>query len=156
MSPQPLWAPWRLEYVQHADELDRCIFCEPEEELVVHRGERAFVVLNKFPYSSGHLLVAPYRHTGDFGALDDDEAREIHRLAAAGIEALRAEYAPHGFNLGWNLGRVAGAGIEDHVHQHVVPRWNGDTSFMPVLGDVKVLPEHLLRTAERLRAHWAA
>jgi len=156
VSPQPLWAPWRLEYVQHADELGRCIFCEPDEELVVHRGERAFVVLNKFPYSSGHLLVAPNRHTGDFGALDDEEAREIHRLAAAGIEALRAVYAPHGFNLGWNLGRVAGAGIEDHVHQHVVPRWNGDTSFMPVLGDTKVLPEHLLRTAERLRAHWAA
>ncbi len=155
MSPQPLWAPWRLEYVQHADELDRCIFCEPEEELLVHRGERAFIVLNKFPYSSGHLLVAPFRHLGDFGALDGDEAREVHELAARGIEALRAEYAPHGFNLGWNIGRVAGAGIEDHVHQHVVPRWNGDTSFMPVLGDVKVLPEHLLRTAERLRPHFA-
>jgi len=153
--PKPLWAPWRLEYVQHADELDRCIFCEPEEELLVHRGDRAFVVLNKFPYSSGHLLVAPYRHTGDFGSLDDAEAAEIHRLSAVGIEALRAEYGPHGFNLGWNLGRVAGAGIEDHVHQHVVPRWNGDTSFMPVLGDVKVVPEHLLRTAERLRPHFA-
>ena len=155
MSPKPLWAPWRLEYVEHADELDRCIFCDPEEELLVHRGERAFIVLNKFPYSSGHLLVAPYRHLGDFGALDGDEAREVHALAARGIEALRAEYAPHGFNLGWNIGRVAGAGIEDHVHQHVVPRWNGDTSFMPVLGDVKVLPEHLLRTAERLRPHFS-
>ena len=154
VMPKPLWAPWRLEYVQHADELDRCIFCEPEEELLVHRGERALVVMNKFPYSSGHLLVAPHRHTGDFGALDADEAAEVHALAARGIEALRAEYAPHGFNLGWNIGRVAGAGIEDHVHQHVVPRWNGDTSFMPVLGDVKVLPEHLLRTAERLRARF--
>jgi ATP adenylyltransferase len=153
--PKPLWAPWRLEYVQHADELDRCIFCRPDEELLVHRGERALVVMNKFPYSSGHLLVAPHRHLGDFGALDDDEAAEIHRLAARGIAALRSEYAPHGFNLGWNIGRVAGAGIEDHVHQHVVPRWNGDTSFMPVLGDVKVLPEHLLRTAERLRPHFA-
>jgi ATP adenylyltransferase len=153
--PKPLWAPWRLEYVESADELDRCIFCEPEEELLVHRGEHAFVVLNKFPYSSGHLLVAPYRHLGDFGALSRDEAAEVHALAARGIEALRAEYGPHGFNLGWNLGRVAGAGIEAHVHQHVVPRWNGDTSFMPVLGDVKVLPEHLLRTAERLRARFA-
>ncbi|HZU20507.1 MAG TPA: HIT domain-containing protein [Gaiellaceae bacterium] len=149
--PKPLWAPWRLEYVEHADELDRCIFCAPEEELLVHRGERALVVLNKFPYSSGHLLVAPHRHVGDFGALTPDEAAEVHVLAARGIEALRAEYAPHGFNLGWNIGRVAGAGIEAHVHQHVVPRWNGDTSFMPVLGDVKVLPEHLQRTAERLR-----
>jgi ATP adenylyltransferase len=153
--PKPLWAPWRLEYVQHADELDRCIFCDPEDELLVHRGELALVVLNKFPYSSGHLLVAPHRHAGDFGALTADEAAEVHLLASRGIEALRAEYGPHGFNLGWNIGRVAGAGIEDHVHQHVVPRWNGDTSFMPVLGDVKVLPEHLVRTAERLRPHFA-
>lgn len=156
MSPQPLWAPWRLEYVQHADELDRCIFCEPEEELLVYRGEHALVVMNKFPYSSGHLLVAPHRHLGDFGGLSAAEAAEVHGLAARGIDALRAEYAPHGFNLGWNIGRVAGAGIESHVHQHVVPRWNGDTSFMPVVGDVKVLPEHLVRTAERLRPHFAA
>jgi len=154
MSPKPLWAPWRLEYVQHADELDRCVFCEPEEELLVHRGPRVLVVLNKFPYSSGHVLVAPNRHVGDFASLDDDEVRDIHRLAARALDALRAEYAPHGFNLGWNIGRVAGAGIEDHVHQHVVPRWNGDTSFMPVLGDVKVLPEALLRTAERLLPHF--
>jgi ATP adenylyltransferase len=152
--PKPLWAPWRLEYVQHADELDRCIFCEPEEELLLHRGGLALVMLNKFPYSSGHLLVAPHRHVGDFGDLTKEEAGEVHMLAARGIDALRAEYAPHGFNLGWNIGRVAGAGIEDHVHQHVVPRWNGDTSFMPVLGDVKVLPEHLLRTAERLRPYF--
>jgi ATP adenylyltransferase len=153
--PKPLWAPWRLEYVSNADDLDRCIFCEPEEELLVARGSSALVVLNKFPYSSGHLLVAPQRHIGDFGALTDEEVLEIHGLAARGMDALRAEYAPHGFNLGWNIGRVAGAGIEDHVHLHVVPRWNGDTSFMPVLGDVKVLPEHLLETARRLRPHFA-
>jgi ATP adenylyltransferase len=153
--PKPLWAPWRLEYIEQADELDRCIFCEPEEELLVHSGEHALVVLNKYPYSSGHLLVAPHRHLGDFGLLSDDEVLEVHRLAARGVEALRAEYAPHGHNLGWNLGRVAGAGIEDHVHLHVVPRWNGDTSFMPVLADVKVLPEALVRTAERLRPHFS-
>jgi ATP adenylyltransferase len=152
--PKPLWAPWRLEYVSTADDLDRCIFCDPEEELLVARGDSALVVLNKFPYSSGHLLVAPHRHVGDFGGLTDDEALEIQRLAARGMDALRAEYAPHGFNLGWNIGRVAGAGIEDHIHLHVVPRWNGDTSFMPVLGDVKVLPEHLLETARRLRPHF--
>ena len=87
--PKPLWAPWRLEYVQQADELDRCIFCEPEEELLVHRGEHALIVLNKFPYSSGHLLVAPHRHLGDFGLLSDEEALEVHRLAARGVEALR-------------------------------------------------------------------
>jgi ATP adenylyltransferase len=149
--PQPLWAPWRLEYVQHADELDRCIFCDPEPELLVHDGELALVVMNKFPYSSGHMLVAPKRHTGDFGSLSAEEAAEIHALAARAMDALRTEYAPHGFNMGWNIGRVAGAGIEDHIHLHVVPRWNGDTSFMPVLGDVKVLPEALLRSAERLR-----
>jgi ATP adenylyltransferase len=152
--PKPLWAPWRLEYVSTADDLDRCIFCEPEEELLVHRGRHALVVLNKFPYASGHLLVAPSRHLGDFGALADQEALEVHSLAARGLTALRAAYAPHGFNLGWNIGRVAGAGIEDHVHLHVVPRWNGDTSFMPVLGDVKVLPEHLLETARRVRHHF--
>ena len=153
--PKPLWAPWRLEYIEQADELDRCIFCEPEESLLVHRGDRALVVLNKYPYASGHLLVAPQRHLDDFGLLVDEEAVEVHRLAARGVDALRAEYAPHGHNLGWNLGRVAGAGIEDHVHLHVVPRWNGDTSFMPVLADVKVLPEALERTAERLRPHFA-
>ena len=152
MSPKPLWAPWRLAYVEHADEIDRGIVCDPEPDLLVADGAHALVVMNKFPYSSGHLLVAPKRHTGDFDGLSKEEALEVHALASRGLAALRAEYAPHGFNLGWNLGRVAGAGIEDHVHLHVVPRWNGDTSFMPVLGDVKVLPEHLLETARRLRA----
>jgi ATP adenylyltransferase len=154
--PKPLWAPWRLAYVEHADELDRCIFCEPEEELLVERGELALAVLNRFPYSSGHLLVAPVRHVGEFTELTAEEAAAIHELAAEGIRALRGLYAPHGFNLGWNLGRVAGAGIEDHVHLHVVPRWNGDTSFMPVVGDVKVLPEALAETARRLRQSWRA
>ena len=157
--PKPLWAPWRLEYVTQADELPGCFLCaeaagELEESLVVHRGESAFVLLNKFPYSSGHLVVAPYAHTGELGELPEAVALEIHRLGLGGIEALRALYAPAGFNLGWNLGRVAGAGVPDHVHLHVVPRWAGDTSFMPVLGDAKVLPEHLHATRERLRAAW--
>jgi len=154
--PKPLWAPWRLAYVQHADELDRCIFCEPEAELLVERDELALAVLNRFPYSSGHLLVAPVRHVGEFTELTAEEAAAIHALAAEGIRQLRTSYAPQGFNLGWNLGRVAGAGIEDHVHLHVVPRWNGDTSFMPVVGDVKVLPEALEETARRLRQSWRA
>jgi ATP adenylyltransferase len=157
--PKPLWAPWRLDYVTHADEQSGCVFCaeaagEVEDTLVVSRGEHAFVFLNKFPYSSGHLLIAPYAHLGELGELGDETALEIHRLGLQGIEALRATYAPAGFNLGWNLGRFAGAGIVDHVHLHVVPRWAGDTSFMPVLGDVKVLPEHLLVTRDRLRAAW--
>ena len=150
--PKPLWAPWRLEYVEQADERPGCIFCEPEPELVLARGELAFVLLNRFPYSSGHLMVAPYRHVGSYGALVDDEALEIHRLAAAAIAALDAEYRPHGHNLGWNLGRTAGAGIVDHVHQHVVPRWGGDTNFMPVVAGTKVIPEALAATAERLRS----
>jgi ATP adenylyltransferase len=154
-----LWAPWRLEYIKQADEREGCFFCTaaegPDEEgLVVHRGERAFVLLNKFPYSSGHLLVAPFRHIGDFGALDNDEALEIHRLAAEGLSALAAVYEPQGYNLGWNLGRIAGAGVLDHVHEHVVPRWAGDTNFMPVLADVKVLPEHLAETRKRLSDAW--
>ena len=155
MSPKPLWAPWRLEYVEHADELGRCIFCEPEPELLVHEDEQALVVMNRFPYSSGHLLVAPRRHVGEFAALSDAEALAVHALVTRGIAALQSEYSPHGFNLGWNLGRPAGAGIADHLHQHVVPRWNGDTSFMPVLGDVRVLPEHLLETAGRVRRAFA-
>ena len=156
-----LWAPWRLEYVQGADADDGCVFCraaegDDEEYLVVHRGERAFVLLNKFPYASGHLLVAPYRHGVNFPQLDDAEALEIHRLAARGLAALAAVYRPDGYNLGWNLGRVAGAGIVDHGHLHVVPRWSGDTNFMPVLDDVKVIPEHLLATRRRLAEAWPA
>ena len=156
---KPLWAPWRLEYIQQADELPGCVFCAeaagelPEHEsLVVCRGESTIALLNKYPYSSGHLLAAPLRHVGSIGELTDDEALELHRLAVAGVDALGRVYGPDGFNLGWNLGRVAGAGIADHVHLHVVPRWSGDTNFMPVLADVKVIPEHLLETRDRLRA----
>ncbi len=154
-----LWAPWRLEYIAAADELPGCVFCDAaaatdEDGLVVHRGATSFVLLNKYPYSSGHLMVAPLRHIGDIGDLTDDELIEIHRLAASGMGALAETFAPQGYNLGWNLGRVAGAGVVDHVHLHVVPRWAGDTNFMPVLADVKVLPEHLLETRQKLAAAW--
>ena len=156
---KPLWAPWRLEYIGSADDQEGCVFClavagDDEERLVVHRGTRALVLLNKFPYASGHLMVAPLRHGVEFGELEDEEALEIHRLAREGLGALAQTYAPQGYNLGWNLGRIAGAGIVDHVHLHVVPRWAGDTNFMPVLGDVKVMPEHLLATRARLAAAW--
>jgi ATP adenylyltransferase len=157
-----LWAPWRLEYIEQADEQVECIFCaaaadgDDEKRHVVHRGRAAFAMLNAFPYSSGHLLVAPYRHTGDFAGLTDAEALEIHRLSGEGIGALRAAYDPDGFNVGWNLGRVAGAGIVDHVHLHLVPRWSGDTNFMPVLADVKVLPEHLTQSRRKLAEAWPA
>jgi ATP adenylyltransferase len=156
-----LWAPWRLEYVAGADSDDGCVFCRAaagpdEERLVVARGKYAFVLLNKFPYASGHLMVAPYRHTGAFDDLDDDEALELHRLGADGMRALAETFAPDGYNAGWNLGRVAGAGVVDHVHLHVVPRWAGDTNFMPVLADVKVLPEHLVETRRKLAEAWPA
>ena len=156
-----LWAPWRLEYISSADDQPGCVFCaavegDDEEKLVVHRGRAGIVLLNKFPYTSGHLMVAPERHVGEFGELADDEVVEVHRLAAAGTGALAQIYAPQGYNVGWNLGRVAGAGIVDHVHLHVVPRWAGDTNFMPVLADVKVLPEALAETRRRLAAAWPA
>jgi ATP adenylyltransferase len=154
-----LWAPWRLEYIQSADQQEGCVFCfapglDDEAGLVVHRGEYAFVLLNRYPYAAGHLMVAPYRHAGDLAALTDAEALVIHRLAATAVTVLGEAMAPQGFNLGWNLGRVAGAGIVDHVHQHVVPRWAGDTNFMPVLADVKVMPEALESTRRKLAEAW--
>jgi ATP adenylyltransferase len=158
---KPLWAPWRLEYVKQADQQEGCVFCDevsgalPEEEsLLVHRGAAAIAILNKYPYSSGHLMVAPSRHLGSLGDLTDEEALEVHRLSVTAVETLGTIYEPDGFNIGWNLGRAAGAGIADHVHLHVVPRWSGDTNFMPVLADVKVLPEHLLATRDQLRKAW--
>jgi ATP adenylyltransferase len=154
-----LWAPWRLEYIEQADAEQGCIFCralegDDEEGLVVHRGREAFVLLNRFPYASGHLMVAPARHVGEFSELEDGEALEVHRLAGQGMGALAQLYGPQGFNVGWNLGRIAGAGVVDHVHMHVVPRWAGDTNFMPVLADVKVLPEHLAETRRKLAQSW--
>ena len=159
--PKTLWAPWRLEYIKQAGEQAGCVFCDEatgaiaaDESLLVVLGDAALALLNKYPYSSGHLMVAPRRHVGDLGELTDEEALEIHRFAVAAIDTLSRVYGPGGFNLGWNLGHTAGAGIADHVHQHVVPRWSGDTNFMPVLADVKVIPEHLLETRELLRAAW--
>ena len=158
---KPLWAPWRLEYIQQADESEGCVFCAEaagelsgEASLLVRRDQPAIAILNKFPYSSGHLLLAPVRHVGTLAGLTGEEVLALHGLAVAGVEVLGKTYGPEGFNLGWNLGRAAGAGIADHVHLHVVPRWGGDTNFMPVLADVKVLPEHLLETRDRLREAW--
>ena len=154
-----LWAPWRLEYIKSADDETGCVFCaavdgDDAEKLVVHRDQRSIVLLNKFPYSSGHFMAAPVRHVGEYGELNDDEVLELHRLASAGMSALGELYGPQGYNLGWNLGRVAGAGIVDHVHLHVVPRWGGDTNFMPVVGHTKVLPQLLGQTLQALRATW--
>jgi ATP adenylyltransferase len=155
-----LWAPWRLAYVQEAGAGGGCVFCLEaagalgDDSLVVHRGERVFVLLNKFPYSSGHLMVAPCRHTADLADLDTEESAELHDLCVRAIAALRAAYDPDGFNVGLNLGTVAGGSISAHLHEHVVPRWGGDTNFMPVLADVKVLPEALTASRDRLREAW--
>jgi ATP adenylyltransferase len=157
---RPIWAPWRLEYIGEAGTQDGCVFCDEAsgalggESLTVHRGDRAFVLLNKFPYSSGHVMVATLRHVGELDALTTAEATEIHVLTTRSLEALRRVYRPDAFNVGWNLGQVAGGSISGHLHEHVVPRWAGDTNFMPVLADIKVVPEHLLETRERLRVAW--
>ncbi|MGN6380764.1 MAG: HIT family protein [Gaiellales bacterium] len=154
-----LWAPWRMEYVTAGADLPECVFCakpegSDEESLIVPRGRRAYALMNLYPYSSGHLMVAPYRHGAGPGALDAEERAEVWELMDRAIQVLGEVLSPHGFNAGLNLGRVAGAGVEDHVHLHIVPRWNGDTNFMPVLADVKVMPEHLRVTAERVRSAW--
>jgi len=152
-----LWTPWRLAYVTDASRtVPGCIFCAAQaaldhEPLVVHAGARAFVMLNKFPYNNGHLMVVPHRHGGRLTDLDADELAEVMALCQLGERVLSREYAPHGFNMGLNLGKAAGAGIEDHLHMHIVPRWNGDTNFVSVVGKTRVLPEELPDTATRLR-----
>jgi ATP adenylyltransferase len=131
-----------------------CIFCDKiragvesdRENLVLKRGERAFMLLNLFPYTNGHMMVAPYMHTGELETLDPETLREMMQLVGQGIRALRRTMNPQGFNVGANLGRVAGAGVEDHVHMHLVPRWGGDTNFMPVLAEVRLIPELLPQT----------
>ena len=159
---RPIWAPWRIAYIGEADSQEGCVFCVEAagelgaDSLLVARGEHAFALLNKFPYSSGHLMVATLRHVAELGEVTAEEAAEIHVLTTRAIDALRRVYRPDAFNVGWNLGQVAGGSISGHLHEHVVPRWAGDTNFMPVLADIKVVPEHLLETRERLRAAWPA
>lgn len=151
-----LWAPWRLDYIT-GEKTEGCIFCvfptenNDEKRLILHRGKHAFVIMNAFPYSNGHLLIVPYRHTADVADLNDDESLEIMQLVRKCREALEAVCTPDGFNIGINQGAAAGAGIADHIHLHVVPRWNGDTNFMPVLGGVKVVPEALEVTYGKLK-----
>jgi ATP adenylyltransferase len=155
-----IWSPWRMAYIQAAKEQGEdggCIFCDLPAEgddvrtMILARGELAFVIVNSFPYNPGHLMVAPFRHVGAFTSLEADELADVDALVARSIRALEQEMEPHGYNLGMNLGRVAGAGIPDHVHWHLVPRWNGDTNFMPVVGQTRVLPELLEETYARLR-----
>jgi ATP adenylyltransferase len=154
---QHLYAPWRMEYIGE-QQPPGCLFCRvleaglehDRENLVVHRDPHGLVMLNRFPYNSGHVMVAPRAHVPSLSDLDDAGALGLMRLVRLSLDVLGRELRPEGFNVGANIGRVAGAGIPDHVHLHVVPRWNGDTNFMPVLGEVKVVNEHLDRTWEKL------
>lgn len=148
---EQIWAPWRLEYIQ-GPEPDGCVFCldrdtaRDRERLVVSRGAESYVIMNRYPYTNGHLMVSPYRHLADPAQLDEAEILEMHRFVVRCQGVLRETCAAQGFNVGWNLGEVAGAGIAAHLHVHVVPRWAGDSNFMPILAETRVIPQHIAKT----------
>lgn len=154
-----LWAPWRLEFILGKKERG-CIFCNrvrsrsDKKNLILYRGRCNFVMMNKYPYNSGHLMVIPNRHTANFKSLKPIELNELFSLTQRAVVILEQAMHPDGFNLGMNLGRAAGAGIADHLHQHIVPRWNADTNFMPVLGETKQIPDHLENTYQVLKQAW--
>jgi ATP adenylyltransferase len=156
-----IWAPWRLPYVK-GDKSSECIFCtKPEggddrENLIVHRGERCFVILNAFPYTNGHLMVAPFEHTDRIQDLETETLTEMMELSRAAMARLDDVYSPEGYNVGFNQGRMAGAGVEHHIHVHVVPRWSGDTNFMPVLGDTRVMAQTLEESYDALKGGFSA
>ena len=156
-----LFAPWRMQYISAPKEGDGCIFCDlplenrDEENLILFRGDSCFVIMNAFPYNPGHLMVAPYRHTAEYEALGNEELMEMQLLAGRCIRALKQSMSPQGFNMGVNLGKVAGAGFDGHLHLHIVPRWNGDTNFMPVFSEVRVVAECLGATYKKLKEAWA-
>jgi len=153
-----VWAPWRMDYILEHSDAD-CFICDifaqsveqDKKNLIIYRGETCGIVMNRFPYSNGHLLVAPYRHIPDLKPLNDQERAEIMTLTTLSTTLLSKIMNPDGFNVGMNLGEVAGAGLKDHVHMHIVPRWNGDTNFMPVLGDTKIIPQALEKVWELLQ-----
>ena len=155
-----LWAPWRMEYIHSDQEGGDCIFCpghdrnQDEARLILHVGPLTMVVMNRFPYINGHLLVAPVRHLSDLEALSRDEMLDLLKMVREATGVLRKAMNPEGFNVGLNLGKVAGAGMEEHLHFHIVPRWNGDTNFMTVFGEVRVIPEHIEETYGRLLPHF--
>jgi ATP adenylyltransferase len=152
-----LWAPWRMELIEKGEPQKGCIFCElpratnDRENLVLGRSPHTFAILNRFPYTNGHVMVVPRTHAADLGALPREQNAELSEKLRVAVRLVGDAYHAQGYNLGMNLGRVAGAGIADHLHWHVVPRWNGDTNFMPVLGDTKVMIEHLYASWDRLR-----
>ena len=153
-----LWAPWRMEYLMSGGNSDGCIFCvkppqdDDESNFILLRTEHSFVMLNAYPYNNGHLMIAPYRHAGSFTELSTEERADLIETVAHGERILERAFSPQGMNVGVNLGHCAGAGIPGHLHVHIVPRWEGDTNFMPVVGETRVLPETLSQTYERLKA----
>lgn len=153
---EQLWAPWRLAYIT-GTKVDGCIFCvfpkqdEDQKNHILYRGKHAFIIMNAFPYSNGHLMVVPYRHTSDLTELSTEENAEMMALLQKACTVLKKAFCPDGFNVGINMGTAAGAGIADHIHMHIVPRWNGDTNFMPVFADIKVIPEALETTYNKLK-----
>ncbi len=156
--PNILWAPWRIRYIENAGKSDKCIFCDTAgehkdpENLIVYRGKSCFAIMNRYPYNAGHLMAVPFRHIRHLSDLSQDEKLELFTLLEYSQEVLSDCMNPQGFNIGMNVGRLAGAGIESHLHFHVVPRWGGDTNFMPVIGKTKVISEALDKTWEKLKA----
>ncbi|MFH1350737.1 MAG: HIT domain-containing protein [Pseudomonadota bacterium] len=155
-----LWAPWRMTYILSNEEEGDCIFCpgndrgQDKKRLILYAGTLTMVMMNRFPYNNGHLLVAPVMHVPELAHLSNDETLDLLLMVRRAIDILKKLMNPEGFNVGLNLGRVAGAGMEKHMHFHIVPRWNGDTNFMTVFGDVRVIPEHIKETYGKLRHHF--
>lgn len=155
-----LWSPWRMPYLQNHNKEPGCIFCAALEKddgaanLIVYRGKYGFVILNLYPYTSGHLMVVPNQHEASLEGLDTESRGEMMELASIALQVLIAVYKPQGFNIGFNIGEAAGAGVEGHIHMHVVPRWNGDTNFMSTVGGTRVLPEALEESYQRIKDAW--
>jgi len=153
---EQIWAPWRIKYIE-MEKPRGCILCEKPGQnndvpnYILYRGNKNFVIMNSYPYNPGHLMIAPYSHTASLDELTSEELHEHFEIVSRSIKVLRQVFNPGGFNLGINLGRIAGAGIEDHFHTHIVPRWQGDTNFMAVISDVRVIPEALSETYEKLK-----
>jgi ATP adenylyltransferase len=153
---EQIWAPWRIEYIQ-MEKPERCILCDKPKQntdatnYILYRGDKNFIIMNSYPYNPGHLMIVPYRHIASLEELTEEERGEHIEMVSRGIKLLRQVFNPDGFNIGINMGKAAGAGINDHIHTHIVPRWQGDTNFMPVISNIRVVPEALTETYKKLK-----